>query len=96
MAKMSKKEIAYAYCENEATYGYYCNDVDCPHCPGYKADHFIAELKANGFTGRVVDGKLMAQHHNCFFPDQCIGKLSEINLSRVKLWMKTTGIMPQV
>jgi hypothetical protein len=27
-----QERTADAYCENESTYGYYCNRPSCPHC----------------------------------------------------------------
>ena len=31
---LTPRDIAYAYCENEVTYGYPCRTEGCPHCGG--------------------------------------------------------------
>jgi hypothetical protein len=52
--ELSPQEVAWAYCENEATYGYYCNDPECPHCPYYRAVHESEPDYGGALDGHTV------------------------------------------
>lgn len=42
--RLTAREIVWAYCENEVTYGYPCRTEGCPHCGG--PEHAEATARA--------------------------------------------------
>ena len=53
---MTPEEIAWAYCENESTYGYPCLTKGCPHCGGTitMTQEQLAKMYAKGYNWQLT------------------------------------------